>query len=469
MSHGSGIFSLDSLGCLPSLLIQSNPQPHPWATADIMALWSALHVYFMHTASRFLAGNMPELFLSEKYGEHEFQWLETYGPFYSIQGCFGESRLMISDPLALKYIINNHHTQRHRHLRNIMNPLFSSKNIRASLPIIKETARKLVEQWGSLGFPGHTVDISGTISDVAQDVTGDAILRYSFDSLTGESDLSKAQRTIIDSAACLTKSAQLVDAALPYIPDFFFRWAWHLPLPGMRIMQVYRRQTYELSRHLVQKIRDGEGSPVQETLIGRLCGFFARGNHSIANPKVGVPDEDIPVHLRTILLAAQDTLARLFVTFALLSTLIFLQSCVLQWTLYKLAQMEDLQQELRLEIQSASANGIDDLDYDKMPLLSAIINVGVQVFVCCILPLTFCRKFYVSIHHSHWRNALLPRIIPFLSAAQFRVPLASTFPKYLSKGGNVFISASRPTTGTYLVTPNINFNKSQQTHLYLGT
>lgn len=66
-----------------------------------------------------------------------------------------------------------------------------------------------------------------------------------------------------------------------------------------------------------------------------------------------------------------------------------LQASAIGWTLYKIAQMESLQQELRNEIQSASGNGLDDLDYDNMPFLNAMINVRSTSANRCQLMLEF--------------------------------------------------------------------------------
>ncbi|KAJ7447215.1 hypothetical protein FB451DRAFT_980861, partial [Mycena latifolia] len=52
-------------------------------------------------------GNMPQLVLAENYGDHEFKWQKQYGPLYRVKGCFGEDRLVISDPQALRHIIND--------------------------------------------------------------------------------------------------------------------------------------------------------------------------------------------------------------------------------------------------------------------------------------------------------------------------------------------------------------------------
>ncbi|KAJ7800893.1 cytochrome P450, partial [Mycena olivaceomarginata] len=71
----------------------------------------------------------------------------------------------------------------------------------------------------------------------------------------------------------------------------------------------------------------------------------------------------------------------------------------LGWVLYRLAQMEDYQHALRDEIRLATAKGTGDPDYDKMPLLNAMINEVLRFYPAfplaermatedCVLPLS---------------------------------------------------------------------------------
>ncbi|KAJ6564371.1 cytochrome P450 [Mycena capillaripes] len=320
-------------------------------------------------------GNIRELLLSKEYGEHEFRWLDTYGPVYSIKACFGESRLMVAAPLTAKYILNSpifvhgaaHQKaanfsfgfgnvflaqgEHHRYLRNIMNPGLSAKSVRAMLPALQQVGRKLADQWDAHGFPGTTVDISRTLHDAIIDAIGDAILEHPFNGLEGKSKLSEVQWTLMNTLSEVTESTKLGDAILPYVPETVFRLAMRLPLQTMRQIGEFTRVTDELSHELVQERRDGSG----EDQHGR--GFidpFLRGQTA----HKGVPDEEIPVHIRTILIAGVDT-----------------AGCALSFVLYKLAQMPDYQQALREEIQLATSMGGDcGPAYEKMSLLNAMIN-----------------------------------------------------------------------------------------------
>ncbi|KAJ7744283.1 cytochrome P450 [Mycena maculata] len=280
-----------------------------------------------------------------------------------------ERRLVISDPITTKYIINHplfvfgpgHEkavnvsfgygsivlvsADRHRYLRNnIMNPSFSAKNVRAALPTIREIGRKLADRWEALGFPGNTVDISGTLSDAALDVMGDVILEHSFNALGGESEVGRLQRTLLNMVSSPTKFAQLIDAALSYVPDLIFRVLYYLPIQALHILREYKKITDDLSAQLAARARDEGPSDTPD-----FVGAFVRDDT--------VPDGEIGVHLRTVLTAGEDT-----------------TGTTLGWILYKLAQMPDLQQELRREIQLAAQKEMPD--YDNMALLNAIINAS---------------------------------------------------------------------------------------------
>ncbi|KAJ7176940.1 cytochrome P450 [Mycena filopes] len=352
-----------------------------------------------------LAGNILELLLTKEYGEREFEWLKAYGPVYTFKACFGEStfhyfnrkrhsytprlliqetRLMVSDPTAAQYILNapvfvhgpmEHKTvnlafgfgnvivakgDRHRYLRTIMNPRFSAKSVRETRPILRETSHKLVERWESLGFPGQTVDISRTLHDAALDALGAAILENPFDGLEGKSALSKIQRSLLDSIWDDTELGRLADAILAYVPEFLFRLATKLPLAVMRSMREYHRITDELAHHLLAQNHLHKDS-------NAFINPFIRG--ALADAQTGIPDEEIPIHLRSILVAADDT-----------------TGSTLGWVLYQLARMPEYQDALRQEIQLATAEGRGEPEYDKMPLLNAVINEVLRLYSA--LPLT---------------------------------------------------------------------------------
>jgi len=290
--------------------------------------------------------------------------------------------------------------QNHRHLRNIVNPWFSSKSVRTALPIIRENVRKVIDLWEAQGFPGNTFDVSQTLHNSTMDILGDAVLEYRFDALTGQSELSKIQRKILDSSASPTKLGQLGDAMLAYIPDAVVHLASHLPVPTMRMVKKYQRLTEALSNHLVQQKRETAGAGQDHGLIGH----FVMGETSTY---AGVPDNEIPVHLRTLLVGGGDTVAS-----------------AIGFTLYKVAQMEGLQQDLRNEIRVASENGMDNLDYDNMPLLNAIINEALRLYA----PFPLAERVATE-------DCVLPLSQPVITTTGIQIPEVP-----IKKGQSIFVA-----------------------------
>ncbi|KAJ6509178.1 cytochrome P450 [Mycena vitilis] len=308
-------------------------------------------------------GNLPQLLLSEEYGEHEFQWQDSYGQIYPIRGCFGvcvasqfhskhlclqQSRLMISDPVAVKYILNQPFFAIGAALQKATNFVLGPGNVfSASGDRQRENARKLVDRWEVLGLPGNTIDISKTVREAVQDVFGECILEHSFNALAGQNEVGKNQGALVDSSSNATIIDHLVDFAFPYIPDWVLRLAWRLPLRAMCMTQQYQRETDKLSRDLIQQKRVA-GS--DDTFIGRLI----RSNPY--DTGVGVPDEDIPVHLRTFLISTEDTVDGFCIS------------------------LERCRTSRRPCVKRSNCDGVDGPDYDNMPLLNAVINEVLRLY-----------------------------------------------------------------------------------------
>ncbi|KAJ7136756.1 cytochrome P450 [Mycena epipterygia] len=292
------------------------------------------------SAPSWIYGNMGELLLSKEYGVHEFQWQEKYGPV-AATALWGAGNLLLA------------RGENHRRIRNIMNPAFSAGSVRAMLPSIREVARKLVEKWESLGFPGNTVDIFPSVHDAAFDAMGDAILEHPFHVLSGDNGLVKTQRAIIDSVTGATKLGLMADALLPYVPGPLFRLALCLPTAGGRAIQKFRTITDALNEHLMRQKSDDLAKGVE--LDQTFTSHFVKWNCT-SDAMDKIPDSEIAAQLHLVFMAGEDT-----------------SGGALGWILYKLAQMGDFQNDLREEI-SSSCSHMDEPDYDKMPLLNAIIT-----------------------------------------------------------------------------------------------
>ncbi|KAJ7455740.1 hypothetical protein FB451DRAFT_1277315 [Mycena latifolia] len=160
-------------------------------------------------------GNMIQLVLAENYGDREYQWQKQYGPLYRIKGCFEDDRLMISDPQALRYIINNPAFTRtpsdlksghvafgeesvycikgreHRSLHSIMSGGMSGRGVRSFLPVFVDVSKRVcrsadifrthtpfqqvIHEWEKLCSPGSSscIDVSQMIDHATLDIICD--------------------------------------------------------------------------------------------------------------------------------------------------------------------------------------------------------------------------------------------------------------------------------------------------------
>ncbi|KAJ7790708.1 hypothetical protein B0H14DRAFT_2625759 [Mycena olivaceomarginata] len=73
-------------------------------------------------------GNMTQLKLPP-YGRYELDWQKIYGPVHRFKGCFGQDRLMISDPVALQYILNSPQFKLGPGLENLVHLLYPKGSI----------------------------------------------------------------------------------------------------------------------------------------------------------------------------------------------------------------------------------------------------------------------------------------------------------------------------------------------------
>ncbi|KAJ7310834.1 hypothetical protein DFH08DRAFT_718578 [Mycena albidolilacea] len=74
-------------------------------------------------------GHMLQLMLPPTYGHYEFDWQKLYGPAYRLKGCFGQDRLMFSDPVSLQSILNSSHFAFGPTLENFLYLLFDDKSL----------------------------------------------------------------------------------------------------------------------------------------------------------------------------------------------------------------------------------------------------------------------------------------------------------------------------------------------------
>ncbi|KAJ6601149.1 cytochrome P450 [Mycena vulgaris] len=331
---------------------------------------------------------MLQLVFPSIYGEHEFKWQKKYGPLYRIKGIFGEDRLMVSDPVALKHIINNRSFIRapsqlqmgklvfgersvycaegedHRRLRVALSPGFSSSVVRSFLPIFSDVAQRvIVQEWEHLCSPDSPVlvNVCDMLDHGTLDIISEAALGSPLNTVANpQHPLAQSHLHVLSTALSRSKIDIFGDALLPYIPISILRNAIRLPTIAFRALQSFRSVTDRMGSSLMQEkmaaqeMGINQDNDILSILINGLSG----------QRKTKVTPSELAEQIRVVLLGGQDTSAD-----------------ALAWCFHELAKDPDYQRRLRAEVEtSRNSSGGRQMDYDAMPLLNAFLKETLRVY-----------------------------------------------------------------------------------------
>ncbi|KAJ7145317.1 cytochrome P450 [Mycena crocata] len=326
-------------------------------------------------------GNLLEIILEVPYGVFEFQWQKKYGPLYRTKGCFGENRLMISDPTALKHILSRPDTymkspqqqlinstglgqgslltaegEVHRRIRSVMNPAFSAASIRALSPTLKAAAHEVSERWEALcdaQGPNDVLDIYPSLHDTTLQAVGEGVVGYNFQA---DKDFAARYHNLVVIAADRSKFSILTDGILPYIPKPVMNIILRFPPPALVKLIEFKGAIGALAKTLIKDKTDALelGIEQEKDLISVLV-----GSNSQSTSKMTF--EEIQDQFGTITVAGEDTTAN-----------------TVAWSLYELAKNSDLQEKLRAELLEAGTD--ESVDYDRLPILNALIKEILRLY-----------------------------------------------------------------------------------------
>ncbi|RDX46745.1 cytochrome P450 [Lentinus brumalis] len=334
-----------------------------------------------------LFGHMEQLSHQGSVGVLEQQWCREYGTVWRMKGCLSEDFLMIADPKALQYILHKsgYHFVKgavsvqvgreingesgliavtgsdHARIRKIMNPAFTSGQLRSFLPLFRRSAQKLGRLWmediqnGSQ--IGQRMDVLAWISRCTLDVIGEV----AFDVDCGALDdtvnpIMQAYRNMFaESVPYPSRATLLFRSIWPYLPDKLLRLVKYLPTRD----HIHFRRTLD-------KIEGYASSLVQEktravTVLTMIRSVRANASE---DPKHRLSDVEMISQMSTFLLAGHET-----------------TSNSMSWLLYELARHPEHQALLRQEIRAVRARvaerGDSDFsvsDMDSMHLVVATIK-----------------------------------------------------------------------------------------------
>ncbi|KAI0706269.1 cytochrome P450 [Cerioporus squamosus] len=344
----------------------------------------------------FLCGNMEELNHQGSVGSLEQQWCREYGTVWKMKGCLNEDFLMVADPKALQYILHKsgYHFVKgalsnqvgreingesgllsvtgsdHARMRKIMNPAFTSGQLRSFLPLFRRSAEKLGRLWTeeiqSGSESGQRMDVLTWISRCTLDVIGEVAFDVDCGALDDKiNPIVEAYRNMFAQSVPYPSRATLLFRSFwPYFPDRLLRLVRYLPTRD----HIHFRRTLEkiesYSWSLVQEktkavLEESANAPNKRDIMS----IIVRAN-AAEDPKHRLSDDEMISQMATFLLAGHET-----------------TSNSMSWLLFELARHPEHQALLREEIQAVRARvterGDSDFtvdDMDSMPLVVATIK-----------------------------------------------------------------------------------------------
>ncbi|KAJ7666358.1 cytochrome P450 [Mycena rosella] len=353
-------------------------------TAGFVAIF-ALYVLFLRRRAvgnlvglpspSWVFGNMLQLMLPPLYGDHEFKWQKLYGPVYRLKGCFGQDRLMVSDPAALQYILNSPQFEHepmldnkvhlmfgegsvsaakgttHRHLRAALNSFFTATATRNYQPLIEQIAQKMTEELSL--FESESTDICPLFRTATLGVVSETIFGYATEDLGEEFVANNSQ--VMGLASIQSAGHIMADAIGAYLPTWLLNVAIHLPTDCFKVICRAKYLSNQLGRQIVRE----RAHTVRHGLeLTDMFGLFVNAQESEAK-KNTISEKELAAQTAIILIAGQDTTA---------NTLVF--------GLLELARDSEFQQKLRAEVRAARSTRCP-MTYDTLPLLNAFIKVCV--------------------------------------------------------------------------------------------
>ncbi|KAJ6527421.1 cytochrome P450 [Mycena capillaripes] len=320
-------------------------------------------------------GNMLQLLLPPSYGDYEFTWLKLYGPIYRLRECFGQDRLMVSDPLAFQYILNSAQFvhgpisenfvhllygkrsvsavrgDTHKRLRAALNTGFTAAAVKNYQPIFQKMAQALTEQLEQSS--ASSINISPLLSTATLGAISEAVLGCSTQDLGDEFVANNSQIVVLASSQ---SAAQILANALgALLPTSVFNAAVYIPTSAFKAVRRAKYLADDLGRRVVREKMDAarQGLEIDGDVYGQLLNPVQS-----ESTKKEMTEEAIVAQTSIILVAGQDT---------------------------TLARDPHFQDQLRAEIQSNLGANPHNVAYDGMPLLNAFIKETLRLYPAAAL------------------------------------------------------------------------------------
>ncbi|KAF7349117.1 Cytochrome P450 [Mycena venus] len=321
-------------------------------------------------------GNMLELMIPLTYGEKEFAWQKIYGTVYRLRGCFGQQRLVISDPLALQHIIksaNFHHAQRkdaanialygaksvpslqgeeHRRLRAALSVGFTSAAVSEYQEVLERIARRASDELEASS--GKSINVCPILGSAALSAASELV--FGIGEL--DEDLVGDILKIMPRWPGQSKSEILIDGIGARFPMFFH--AATLYLRSFNLLRQVQAQAIRVGHKVLQE----RVAALESETVDLGHDLYTRLLANTSGNKRKLTDDEITAQISVLLVAGHETTAN-----------------TLAFGLLELARNPEFQKKLHEEVNTSQGN----VQYDSLPLLNAFIKEVLRVYPAAAL------------------------------------------------------------------------------------
>ncbi|KAI0036665.1 cytochrome P450 [Vararia minispora EC-137] len=313
-------------------------------------------------------GNLSNIRYENEVGDNEFPWMKEFGGAWRIKGILGEDHLMLADAKAFQYIfqtsgyrffkpndyrtdekmmlgpggIGSAHGDVHQRHRRIMNPSFSTSQLKSFLPMLLQYSAKvrtstLATKLKEGEFPNSAVEATFNIypwlARATLDIISDAGFALDVGALdNSHSPLHEAYDGIF-----------LDSTMYPHAWNLVFRTLWrYVPIPILLFVRYMPSREYTRFRQFNEFMRKYARNVILPNSQAKLdskdmMSVLIRANEA-ESPRMKLAEFEVLDQISTILFAGHETTA-----------------LSLTWWLWELAKYPEYQERIREEIVTARA------------------------------------------------------------------------------------------------------------------
>ncbi|KAF4590203.1 hypothetical protein EYR40_009398 [Pleurotus pulmonarius] len=309
-------------------------------------------------APSWLLGHEPEMRLQAEAGDLDFAWIRQFGTTLKTKACWGREVVLTADPRMLQHILHTssyHYPKRtdinqsirnimgrgivwasgdaHQRHRKVMNPAFTTQQLRGFLPLFQSTASRMIQKWKDLIQAGEqTINVTPWLTRSTLDAIGETAFDYRFDALEdAQSELSESFKYLFADTTPFPPAWDLLfKASWRYIPTSILQLVEYMPSKEYRRFRNFKTLTKSIAKGLIDQKAN---IPVEDNATRDVMSVLCKSNVS-EDPKRQLDEDEILSQMATIMFAGHETSAS-----------------TLSWLFYELGRHPEDQARMREEIQ----------------------------------------------------------------------------------------------------------------------